>query len=339
MANAKKILIGCGIGCGALVLIGIGSCVGFGIWLNSPGELLEPDQLLGPDTAGYLEWTLRLEDPGTADFVESLLARVQAQQDRGGANLPPIVGAWMMKNQQKQNEKQIRQFFPTVVAWTMEPGADGADDLHLMSASVQRMAHQAVLADWVLGMAIGWADEPVSARHRGERIYLIDDPDRGEPWAVFVRRGIVFFTTDETMAREAIDRLAGAAEGRHETTELQQLFATVSEDRPLRGAVGNRSGELERLWGMFGAGAEADEAFARAAGATLTGALDGEGALYGTVELAFDDAETARGLAEPLLAGVRTTWPATSFEGDVRGRAVRIDFRVGDLLGWIDGLE
>ena len=49
-SRGKRILVGCGIGCGALLLVSISSCVGFFVWLNRPGELLDPERLLGGDT-------------------------------------------------------------------------------------------------------------------------------------------------------------------------------------------------------------------------------------------------------------------------------------------------
>ena len=66
--RTKKILFGCLGGCGFVVLVFVGSCVAFTVWINSPGEVLDPEVLLGSDTTGYAEWKLRLEDPGTAEF-------------------------------------------------------------------------------------------------------------------------------------------------------------------------------------------------------------------------------------------------------------------------------
>ncbi len=48
----KRILIGCAVGCGAMVVLVIGLAVAFGLWIKSPGELLEPQRLLGADTTG-----------------------------------------------------------------------------------------------------------------------------------------------------------------------------------------------------------------------------------------------------------------------------------------------
>ena len=42
-SRGKRILIGIGVGCLAIVLLIVGSCAGFIIWINRSGELIEPD--------------------------------------------------------------------------------------------------------------------------------------------------------------------------------------------------------------------------------------------------------------------------------------------------------
>ena len=56
--KGKRVLLGCGLGCGLLLLMGVGSCIGFTAWLNRPGELIEPTHLMAAGTTGYMEWTL-----------------------------------------------------------------------------------------------------------------------------------------------------------------------------------------------------------------------------------------------------------------------------------------
>ena len=82
-SRGRNVLMSCLAGCGALALLAISTCAGFVWWVNRPGELLEPARLRGPETTAYLEWTLRLEDPGTAAFAQSLgvdEARLAAQE-------------------------------------------------------------------------------------------------------------------------------------------------------------------------------------------------------------------------------------------------------------------
>ena len=135
--RGKKILYGCGVGCLAVVLLAVGSCVMFNIWLHRPGELLEPERLVGADTSGYVAWTLRLEDPGTADFVQTLLEGLQRAQQRNRAKIHPMLDSWFARLNQRQNERNLREMFPLVAAWTARPGSGPDDDLHLF-----RLPHQ-----------------------------------------------------------------------------------------------------------------------------------------------------------------------------------------------------
>ena len=72
-SRGKNILIGSLITGGALIVLVIAAAIGFGVWLNRPGELLDPTRLLSSGASGYAEWTLRLDDPGTEGFVELLI--------------------------------------------------------------------------------------------------------------------------------------------------------------------------------------------------------------------------------------------------------------------------
>jgi hypothetical protein len=81
-SRGKSVLFSCLAGCGILALVMISSCVGFVWWLNRPGELLEPSRLRDADTTGYVEWTLRLEDPGTEALVEDIFAAIRQIQER-----------------------------------------------------------------------------------------------------------------------------------------------------------------------------------------------------------------------------------------------------------------
>ena len=90
MTTTKRLLIGCGLGCGSLVLIAILSAVSFAVWVARPGELLEPERLLGADTRGYLEWRLALEDPGTEGFAELLIETLKNVPPGVEESMPPV---------------------------------------------------------------------------------------------------------------------------------------------------------------------------------------------------------------------------------------------------------
>ena len=150
-SRSKRILIGCGLGCGALVVLGISGCIGFSIWIGQRGELLEPERLLGRDTTGYVEWTLRLEDPGTEQFVERLIEISQTNPDEFRSPFPGWANDILAGRQNRQNAREIRQLLPLVAAWAVRPAEAPGEDLHLVTVSVVQLGNRLVFLDWILG--------------------------------------------------------------------------------------------------------------------------------------------------------------------------------------------
>ena len=164
----KNWMIGCGIGCGALVVLAVSSCVGLTVWITRPGELIQPDQLLGPSTTGYVEWTLRLEDPGTEGFVEGALELMQRWQQRNSQDLP----AWLTGFQARQDRKraeQLRGLFPLMAVWTLQPSEHAGEDLHVLSLSLKQLGNRMLFADWVLGFALARSPDARIHEHSGEK--------------------------------------------------------------------------------------------------------------------------------------------------------------------------
>ena len=206
-SKGKKVLIGCGLGCGFLVLLGIGSCIGFSVWVQSPGDLLEPTVLVGDNTTGYLEWTLQLEDPGTAEFVELAISRFQEIRDASGVSLPGGLGDRLNEMQSERDAKKLRALFPMTVAWTLQPGESSEEDLHLFSGSSKKLDHQMTFVDWIVGWALRWESDAQIEKYRGEKLYRIVIDGQAVDFAFFIRSGDVFVTTDIAAARTAVDRL------------------------------------------------------------------------------------------------------------------------------------
>ena len=209
-SRGKKILLGCGIGCLSIVLLVVASCTGFFIWLNQPGELLEPDLLVGSDTTGYVAWTLRLEDPGTREFVQGLLDSLQRASERNRVRIHPAFDSWLSGMEQRRNEKQIREMFPLAAAWTLRPGAEPGDDLHLFSVSLMQAGNQIRLFDWIIGFFLARSPDVQTVSHHGEKIFRLP-VDRKTPISFFIRGNDVFFTSDLETAKLAVDRLVPSA--------------------------------------------------------------------------------------------------------------------------------
>ena len=340
-SRAKKILFGCLGGCGFVLLITIGSCVGFTIWLNSPGEVLQPEVLLGTDTTGYVEWTLRLEDPGTAEFTEALLKNIDKINRRQNSVLPDGLQHLINSQQMKSTRKDIKKFFPLVVAWIERPDDDPGLDEHLFSVSARGLGHQLILADWLMGFFLGRIEDVTIERYDGEKIYKLSE-FRGIRPVFFINKGIVFGATDVESARQTLDRLALPAARTHATTELEDLFDALPADRPLRGAVTNRNGELTRILDALRVPSEheARAAWAEVRGATISAGFRGETTFAGAVELLGPHAAWGEANASTLGAGVKDLFEDLEIEFGTEvlaaGDRVRVEFSTVDLFGELE---
>jgi hypothetical protein len=338
MPSGKQVLIGCSVGCLAFLVLGIGGCVAFFVWLRQPGELLEPVRLVGAETTGYAEWTLRLEDPGTEAVVESLVRASREQQERQRLELPSWLDA-LIARQQTRDREQLRNLFPMLAAWSLRPGADPGSPLHVFTVSIEAAGNRIVLLDSVLGLAFRFGSNAKTVVHRGERIYLV--PIGRRRAAFFLRGNDVFIVSDVDSARLAVDRLAAAAEREdHQPTELERLLATLPGG-PLRGVVLNEHGELERLWPRPGEGfAEAPVPWEHVRAATLVGGFAGETAFAGTIELRCRDdaAAVAPGAVSSLRETLRLAELPVEVESSVVDENVRIDFRVPDVAALLGAL-
>lgn len=330
----KHGLIGCGIGCGALALIAISSCVGFAIWINRGGELIDSGRLLGPGTTGYVEWTLRMEDPGTEGFVESVLESLERLGEQGGEELPRWLRAFQTR-QSRRRADRFRELFPLLVAWTLQPGEQPGEDLHQFSASLTGLGNRMVFADWTLGLVLGRDQNGRIREHGDEKIYQVQI--RGDRWITFFVRGNdLFFCSDLAAARLAVDRLrepelTGAG------GELADLFAKVATDHALRGALVNHDGTFNRLLGPL-----PDDGWSGALGLTVAGGLEAGGSFRARVEFVGREREWAEARADAVTELVNG-WIAGRFGAEVSERVsggrVTIDVVVPGVIEAMEQLR
>jgi len=339
--RGKKILFGCLGGCGFTVLMAIGSCVGFTMWLNSPAEVLEPQVLLGPETTGYIEWTLRLEDSGTAEFVEGMLQGLSDLNDQSDSPLPDGLQQLFNVRQMKSARKDLKKLFPLVVAWTTRPGDRLDEDEHLFAASARGLGHRMVMLDWVLGFIFRWADDIETVRHHGEKIYVFGGTGDTRP-ACFVNKGIVFVATDLDSARAARDRLGRPADGSTVSAELGLLFDELPQDHALRGALTNRRGELRRILEELDlpAGHTSSAALDDVHGATVVATFRDQEVFAGVLELRGPSADWAQTHSAKLGAALEAMFERSEIEFATEARhsddRIQIEFSTTNLFDQIE---
>jgi hypothetical protein len=339
-SRGKRFLIGCGFGCGALILIVVAAAVIFYFWINQPTELLAPEALVGGDTTGHVEWTLRLEDPGTREFVEGLLAVSQDEAARDMDGLPPVVQSWLLKYQGSQNERKLRELFPLVAAWTIHPGPTPEKDLQLISVAVAKLGNQLTFADWIMGLTLSRAEEAVVVPYQDEKIYSFPN-SRGRSVVLFIRKKTLFFATDVETAKQAVDRLNNPVETAG-AGALPGLMQSVGADRPLRGALTNERGELRRLWRRLWNENDPGTLWDNVRALKISGGFEESGGFGGTVELRCVDSAWADANADNLAGALTAACELAGLEveTDVRtaGEWVTIEFRMQNLPELIKGL-
>jgi len=204
-SRGKNILVGCGIGCASLAFVFIIALIGFFAWVGRPGELLEPERLLGEDAGGFVELTLRTEDPGMQQLLDAWVRHSEQLTEEARGEVHPIFVA-LISQKQRRDAKKLRELFPVVVAWTVRNGDTPDDDLHLFTISLKQMGNRLRLMDWFLGLTLRWSSEVGAIRHRGETIYELPK-GRGSPGgAIFLRGNDVFYTTDVETAQSSMNK-------------------------------------------------------------------------------------------------------------------------------------
>jgi hypothetical protein len=329
----KRWLIGCGLGCGGLLVLVIAVVVSFALWLNAPGKLLEPQKLLGADTTAHVEWTLKLDDPGTEGFVRALISAAQSLPPGASEEMPPWLFNWLARRQSKEAEKDILELFPMAAAWTLRPGTTSEGDLHLFSLSVERLGNRLVFGDWIMGWVLPRGDDVAVDRYRNEKIYQIPF-QRENRVTFFIRNGNVFFTSDAETARIAVDRLIATSVPTREQTDLDRMFAETEGGGPMRGAIANRRGEITRLWQWISSRSESSadrELWRSFRGVTVSGGLSEDGSLRTTLRFFCPDGHWAAAQTPALVAALHEGFAWTDLKLDIQARPV--DDRIEVALG------
>ena len=333
--KGRRWLLGCLGGCGLVAILLIGSCVAVTVWVNSPGEVLEPQAIFDPQASGYVEWQLSLDDPGTEAIVEAFTRLTDREEDLPESR---IVRTMFRLNQRRQ-ERELRRLFPASAAWmTYAAEAEGEPPGNLFTFSVARLVNQSRVADWVFARVARFADDLPTLRYNGELILAIEEGDT-RVYAFLHPLG-VFWSNRLEVAQRTIDALQGArTEGPQ--TLIERELGGLTGPGAIRGVVLNDDGQIaRRLQSLLDE--PLDEEMVRLLEEVDFLTLEGGPAAGGNIELAMELSAdpTLLPVAERAVEGLMSELTDLGLEvrSETRAfaRGITVDVVVVDLPGTLD---
>jgi hypothetical protein len=186
-----KAAVGCAIGCGVLLLVGVVAMGVGGWWALSPGRQHPTTAIVSPNAEGAFEVGDLGKDPGFTALLDHFVRETQRQQQQG---LPP----WMRQLQQagqagSSPSAGLRMMLPRQATFSLEEPADGGEPAVLVAVNPRGLTR---LLRTLL------PDEAISGEHRGQRLMSFSDDGYGA-----LVDGTFLFASEEPALRGGIDRL------------------------------------------------------------------------------------------------------------------------------------
>jgi hypothetical protein len=193
-----KVLIGCAIVGGLVILAGIAVFV-FGMyWLVGSGKHHPTAAVASPRAQGVVRVGDLGQDPGARDLLVSLYKRVQAAGERAGG---PQMPAWLRNMQAMQARQGITQWLPREATISLEPDAEDVPRI-VLAANLRGFVRPMRLA--ITQAAKG--DRKSTITHHGEQEIVHFDSNT----SLCFMDGTLVVSYHPSAMTPALDRLAAA---------------------------------------------------------------------------------------------------------------------------------
>ncbi len=240
LGGFDKVLIGCGIGCAALILLAVLGVAFGSMWFLTPGEQLATDVVAGDDSLGVIRLHELADDPGTQQLLSGIIRRInEAGREQQREELPPSL-RWISDMQNAQADPSgINMMIPKEMTIAYEQAEDGESVDYVVAANPRTMVR---MFKTMFGL-ISRGEESADMRsdYRGHAVYKLEETAH----LAFVRSTVLFASSRRAMER-AIDRVeAGDAGSGAGSGDLQASVPAGEWD--VEGALGNEMGLVENL--------------------------------------------------------------------------------------------
>jgi hypothetical protein len=242
-STGKRILVGCAIGCGSLILLTFAGCFGFAWYVSRPGKAIDPYAMLSDKSTAFLRADINLEDAGQSALLRKLI-ELQGTRELQGA--PEEIKGIFRSMRQQPPDQQIqsyRQFLGLQAVVVAEPGKDGKDDFFVV-VSVRKFAR---LWGMLFGLVSqGRAKGNVTVQYNGRTIVQTQG---GEGHLACVGNHLVFGRSSD-MVRAGIDRVKAAEAGPVKfagSPAMKAAIQSLNSKSDLVLGITNETGTLGRL--------------------------------------------------------------------------------------------
>jgi hypothetical protein len=192
-----RLLIGCAIVGGLLIMAGVAAFV-FGMyWLTSPGRQYPTAAVASPESQGVVRVGDLAGDPGARALMTALFRRMQEASQAEGPQLP----SWLRNLQAQQARQGISQWLPREATASLEPDAEGTPRL-ILAANMRGFVRPIRLA---LEQAAK-NDRKASVTHHGDHEIL----NTGTETAMCFMDGTLVVSYHPDSMGAALDRLGSA---------------------------------------------------------------------------------------------------------------------------------
>ncbi|MEM7350984.1 MAG: hypothetical protein AAF657_09280 [Acidobacteriota bacterium] len=242
LGGFDKLLIGCGLGCAALILIGVLGFTFATMWLVTPGKQSATEFVADQESVGAVRLHSLAADPGAQALITRVLERLQeANREQQREQLPPSLG-WISDMQAQQADPSgFNMFFPKDMTVAFEAagsgeGASSGQEVHYVAAFNPRVMVR--MFKTMFGF-IGRADnnEQMRSTHRGHPIYRLED----DVILAFVGSTVMVSDAEQVMER-AIDRFETGQVAGAEPGGRFDFAITPAGDWDIEGALSNEAG-------------------------------------------------------------------------------------------------
>ena len=241
LSGFDKVLIGCGIGCAALILIVVLG-IAFGtMWVFTPGKQAATAAIAEDSSLGVIQLHELAQDPGTQELLTRVLERIdEANREQQCEQLPPAM-RWISDFQAQQADPAgLNMLIPREMTIVYEQAEDGEAVDYVIAFNPRTMVR--MFKTMFSLISRGDESEELSSDYRGHSVYRFEEDAN----LAFVDSTVLFASSQAALER-AIDRIDASEEGANGSTSFDFARSIPEGDWDVEGTLGNENGLIAGL--------------------------------------------------------------------------------------------